>query len=90
MSCFVLFYVAVNRLDRLVLRHVSSLGRLDDERFGQFAGMSVWDLDNSTVRDERVVEEVRFQLGRSDLVALGTCLVKDWGYVRGAHDIPLL
>lgn len=69
----VLFHVKMNRLHGFVIGLLSRFERFDDKGFGEFASTWVWDLDDCTVGNKRVGEEVRFQLGGSDLVTLVLC-----------------
>lgn len=58
-----------NRPSNLLIRPLGT-GRLNNKSLGDLAGRLVGNLDDGAVRDEGVRQDVGFQLGRRDLVAL--------------------
>lgn len=91
-------HAALNPLvSRLMLLNVLTYGRddiliglavairlLDDECLGHLARLLVGDLDDRTVGDVAVREEVGFEFGGSDLVALQCTSLARFGYAREA------
>lgn len=72
-------FLNLSRKHAIVLLNTDR-GGLDDESFGDFSRALVGYLDDGAVVDGRVGEEVGFELGGGDLVALG--MVR-WVGVRG-------
>lgn len=70
MPGLVLLHVQVNILEHISVRLSLRLRRLDNKGLGEFARPVVGDLDDGAVGDVWVDEEVGFELGRCDLVAL--------------------